>query len=200
MRRKNIISPLPQKRTPFIQYPEAPPIHEQQPEPEEYYEEPEEQPTEIPFPNIPRPQVQQPQQPELPPEQYPPQQYLPQQEQYEPEPHQPESASPLSILDEIEEDPSPKGTAPIKLGGRPIDLHVLEDYVVKISPYSLKTILRYHNARTIEEMKGYSKGVGLKMSGGTIILIIVAIAMVVLGILMFTVMPDLLGAFSGGMP
>jgi hypothetical protein len=198
MRRKNIISPSPQRRTPFVQYPEAPPIHAQQPEPEERYEEPEPQPAEIPLPNIPRPQPQQPQQPEIPPEQYPPQQHIPQ--QYQTEPPQPEPSSPLSILDEIEEDPSPKGTAPIKLGGRPIDLHVLEDYVVKISPYSLKTILRYHNARTIEEMKGYSKGVGLKMKSGTIILIIVAIAMAVLGILMMTLMPDILGNFSGGLP
>ena len=196
LERKNILQP---NQPPNIQYPEPPipPMPEYIPEeeilaqqrqmhPDEYYE------------------------------QYPPQ---PPQQQYQepinydtrripmPEPdyqqqvqQQIEERSPLSILDEINERPSEKGTHPIQIGGRPIDLHVLEDYVVKISPYSLRTILRYHNARTIEEMKGYSKGVGLKMSSGTIILIMLIIGMAIVGILMMTMFPDMMQGISNAVP
>lgn len=106
--------------------------------------------------------------------------------------------SPLSILDKIKNKPSSKGTFPISIGGRPVDLHVLEDYITKISPFALKTILRYHNAKTIEEMKGYSKGHSLKISGSTIMLILLAVGMGILGIIVMIFMPEIMSMFQGG--
>jgi len=122
------------------------------------------------------------------------QQYQAQQQEEADEEIRKENAmkSPLAILDEIKEKPSPKGTFPVLIGGRPIDLHILEDYIVKISPHALKTILRYHNARTIEEIKSYSTGPSLKAKGsGFWILIIALIGIVVLGIVIMMFSPQL---------
>ncbi|GAH35216.1 unnamed protein product, partial [marine sediment metagenome] len=58
-----------------------------------------------------------------------------QQEQEEAERLEDASKAPIAILEEIRKHPSPKGTLPVIIGGRPIDLHVLEDYIVKISPH-----------------------------------------------------------------
>jgi len=136
--------------------------------------------------------------------------YYPQQEQVEeqyerqyqyaplpPEIH-PQDNTPLAIVKEVKKRPSPKGTLPTVISGVPVDLHILEDYLIKTSPFALKTIIRYHNARTIEEIKGYGKGPGMKMNSKTLILIMLCIGMAVLGILMLTILPDLLGMFSGG--
>jgi len=113
------------------------------------------------------------------------------------QPEIPKSDNPLSILDEIKASPSPKGTFPMVIGGRPLDLHVLEDYITKISPFALKTILRYHNARTIEELKGYSRGGSLKLNSGTIILILLAIGLAVGGVIMLMYMPQIMEMFKG---
>ena len=138
--------------------------------------------------------------PEYPPQQQvapPPQpQYVP---QYRERPQrQNDGESPLSILDEIKSRPAPKGSAPVMIGGRPVDLHDLEEYVIKISPYSLKTILRYHNARTIEELKSYSRMPSMKMNSKTLILIMVAVGMAILGFVFVFFMPEILAMFQGG--
>lgn len=106
--------------------------------------------------------------------------------------------NPLSILDEIKARPSPKGTLPVMIGGRPIDLSVLEDYALRISPYSLKTILRYHNARTIEEIKGYGRGTAVKMNMKGILLILLAVGMGVVGLFVMMYMPEIMAYFQGG--
>jgi len=108
--------------------------------------------------------------------------------------------SPLAILDEIKLNPSPKGTLPVLIGGRPIDLHILEDYIVKISPHALKTILRYHNARTIEEIKNYSRGPILKIKSGFWFLIIGLIAICVLGVVVLMFAPQLTAMFKNFAP
>jgi len=137
-------------------------------------------------------------------EQEPYQQYQPQQPQYHPselspsvEP--PSNKSPLSILDEIKNAPTPKGAHKTIIGGVPVDLHALEDYIIRISPYNIKTLMRYHNARTLEEIKGYSKFGGFKMNTKSIILIIAAIAMALLGIFFIFFMPKIMAGLQGGM-
>jgi hypothetical protein len=105
--------------------------------------------------------------------------------------------SPLAVLDEIKKNPSPRGAYPTLIGGRPVDLHILEDYLLKISPYSLKTILRYHQARTIEELRRYGKGTGGKMNTKILIIIIIIAAMLMLGIAVIFFMPDISGALGG---
>lgn len=155
------------------------------------------------------------------PQQYPQPQYIEEEQHYEPQPQQPypyppkprtpheaylrklaeeehekKDESPLSIYDEIKAKPIPKGHLPVMIGGRPLDLHALEDYVVKISPFSLKTVLRYHNARTIEEIKGYSKGTNIKLNAGMIIFIIFAIGLAIVGIIIVFYLPELMAMFG----
>lgn len=110
-----------------------------------------------------------------------------------------EDNSPLSIVKEIKENPSQKGTFPTVIGGTPVDLHILEDYLVRTSPYALKTVMRYHNARNMEEIKNYSRGPNLKVNSKMWIMIILLIGVVCLGVFMIMFMPKIMAMFQGGM-
>jgi len=110
-----------------------------------------------------------------------------------------EDTSPLSIVKEIKENPSQKGTFETVIGGVPVDLHILEDYLVRTSPFALKTVMRYHNARNMEEIKNYSRGPNLKMNSKVIIWIILAVGMAMLGIFMMMFMPQIMQMFQGGL-
>jgi len=126
------------------------------------------------------------------------------QPQIQPQPEQEEEEpnlydNPLAILDEIKKQPSPRGTLPTIIGGRPVDLHTLENYVIKISPYQLRTVLRYHNARTIEEIRNYSQRFGTtKIKGSTILVILLAIGMAVMGLFAMMYLPQIIRMFVGG--
>lgn len=65
--------------------------------------------------------------------------------------------TPLKLLHEIKDDPTPKGVLPARINGRTIDLNMFEEYILSNSPLSLKTLLRYYNARAIAHIKGYDK-------------------------------------------
>lgn len=110
-----------------------------------------------------------------------------------------DTRSPVKLALEIEKRPTPKGVLEITIGGRPIDLHALEDYMVwKINPYNMKTLMRYHNAKTMEEIKSYSR----RRSGGgmpfrTIMLIMLLIGMSVVGLIMVMFMPQIMQFFRG---
>ena len=102
------------------------------------------------------------------------------------------------IAKEIEANPTPPGILPIRIAGRPIDLHMFEDYMVwKISPFQLRTVLRYRNARVMEEMKNYSSSPIGKMKGSTILLIMFAIMMLIGGVMILLFMPDIMAMFKG---
>lgn len=150
--------------------PEQPQQYEQYPYQEEYYQQTEQ----------------------------PPQQQYERQSQLSPNVQPASDKSPLSILDEIKNLPSRKGTHPTIIGGIPVDLHSLEDYIIRISPYNIKTLMRYHNARTLEEIKGFGRP-GMKMNSKSLILLILAIGMAVLGIFFIFFMPKIMAGFQGGM-
>lgn len=117
-----------------------------------------------------------------------------------PEIHPVLDRSPLAILDEVKHNPSPKGSYPTIIGGRPVDLHDLEDYLLKISPYSLKTIMRYHQARTIEELRRYSKGKGSTFNMKIIWIILMIIGMIGLGIFVILFLPQIMGGMKNMIP
>jgi len=80
----------------------------------------------------------------------------------------------------IENKPSPKGGLRKVLSGRPLDLHMLEDYLVwKTSPLEIKTILRYGHSKTIEDMRGYLSSAD-RAKGNPKMLIMIAIAIILL--------------------
>jgi len=108
--------------------------------------------------------------------------------------------SPLSIVKEIKENPSQKGTFETLIGGIPVDLHILEDYLVRTSPYALKTVMRYHNARNMEEIKNYSRGPNLKVNSKMWVMVILLIGVVCLGVFMIMFMPQIMAMFQGGVP
>jgi hypothetical protein len=111
----------------------------------------------------------------------------------------PSEEGPLSILDEIRELPSPKGAYPTVIYGIPVDLHVLEDYIVKISPYNIRTAMRFHNARTIEEIKGYSKFGSMHKKFNWMIIVMIAI-MAAAGIGVIIFMPQIMAGLQGFVP
>ena len=120
--------------------------------------------------------------------------------EYNPSDHLSEQSadrSPLAVLEDIKHNPAPKGAFATIIGGRPVDLHILEDYLLKTSPYALKTVMRYHNARTIEELRRYGnrKGTGINMK--TVMLILVAVGMAVLGIIAIFFLPQIMNSMKG---
>ena len=109
-----------------------------------------------------------------------------------------DSRDPTKLAKEIERNPTPHGIGRIMIGGRPIDLHMFEDYMVwKVSPYQLRTVLRYRNARIMEEIKNYSSVPIVKLKMGNIILIIAAAGLGLLGFLIITMMPQITAFFKG---
>lgn len=112
-----------------------------------------------------------------------------------------DTRSPVKLATEIENDPTPKGVLEMNIGGRPIDLHQLENYMVwKTSPFVMKTLLRYHNAKTMEEIKSYSSrrvGRGGSLNMKTIGIILLCVAMAVVGLVMIMFMPQIMAFFRG---
>lgn len=112
-----------------------------------------------------------------------------------------DTRAPVKLATEIENDPTSKGVLEINVGGRPIDLHQLENYMVwKTSPFVMKTLMRYHNAKTMEEIKSYSSrriGRGGSMNLKTIGIILLCIVMAVAGLIMVMFMPQIMAFFRG---
>jgi len=111
-----------------------------------------------------------------------------------------ESTNPHTLYKDIITKPSPKGKHPMTIMGRPLDLAKLENYLVyKISPKTITTLIRYGDARAIEDIKGYSKRTGIKFKGGIIWIILGALVIMILGYFLFTTdMTSLMGGLFGG--
>lgn len=106
---------------------------------------------------------------------------------YEKEIQSIEKTNPHTLRREIVTDPTPKGIYEMKIFGRPVDLSMLENYVVhKISPKSIVTLMRYNNSKTLEEIKGYSKRPQIKIKGSIIWMIIGAGALLAIGVYFLT--------------
>jgi len=127
-------------------------------------------------------------------------QQLPQQydESYEYSEHG-DTKNPNLVASEIENKPAPKGMMWMNIGGRPIDLHELEDYLVwKTSPFVMKTLMRYHNAKTMEDIKNYSRGRTSNVNSRFFIMLLLCIGIAVLGFVMIFFMPQIMEFFKGG--
>ena len=132
------------------------------------------------------------------------QQYIDQPNAQEEEEYEDEisySDVPIQKAIEIKHNPTPKGYFQTIIGGSPVDLHALENYLVTTSPFAIKTLMRYNNAEMIEDIKNYStKGTGRKkMDMKVIFLILLAAGMAVAGIFVMMFMPDLMATFQAGL-
>jgi len=104
----------------------------------------------------------------------------------------------VGIAKDIEDNPMPPGICEVMIGGRPVDLHMFEDYMVwRISPYQMRTVLRYRTARIMEEIKNYSSSPKAKFGSNIFILIIIAVAFLVIGVLVLMYMPQITQFFKG---
>jgi len=98
-----------------------------------------------------------------------------------------EKTNPHTLYREVVTAPSTKGKHPIRIMGRPVDLAKLENYLVyKISPKTVTTLMKYNDARAIEEIKGYSKHRPVKFKSGIIWIIIGAIVILVMGYILMS--------------
>lgn len=112
-----------------------------------------------------------------------------------------DATNPHTLYTDIIANPSPKGLLPITIMGRPIDVNMLENYVVfKISPRTVTTLMRYNDSKTTEELKGYSKRKPIRMNFKVLIMVIVFIViMLVVGYLFLSGgMTSVLGGLLGG--
>jgi len=128
----------------------------------------------------------------------PPSRTYHQDREYEPSHGFGDTKDPVRIATSIEDNPMPPGICEILIGGRPIDLHMFENYMVwRVSPYQMRTVLRYRTARIMEEIKNYSSSPKAKMGGNFFIMLIIIIIMLVVGIGIFTYMPQITAFFKG---
>lgn len=98
-----------------------------------------------------------------------------------------EAGNPHTLHKDVILKPSPKGKLPVTVMGRPVDLAMLENYVIhKISPKTITTLMRYNDVKAIEDVKGYSKRPPIKLKGSLIWVIIGAIAIIVVGYVLMT--------------
>jgi len=134
---------------------------------------------------------------QYPEEYYSPEEYYPPDDRYV-ERREKNAYAPLAILDEIKERPSKKGVFKTIIQGKPVDLHALESYVLKISPYMMRTILRYRSIRTIEEARNVAGRKPMKFNSKSLILLLLAIGLGVLGIIFIFFMPQIMQMFKGG--
>ena len=118
--------------------------------------------------------------------------------EYEPAHGFGDTRDPVKIATEIEDMPTPPEICQVMIGGRPIDLHSFEDYMVwRISPYQMRTVLRYRTARIMEEIKNYSSSPKAKFGGNIFIMIIFIALMLVIGIGVLMFMPQITAFFKG---
>jgi len=103
--------------------------------------------------------------------------------------------NPHKLFRDIIRRPSPKGTYEMTIMGRPIDLSMLENYMVfKISPKTITTLMRYNDAKTLSEL-GFAKRKPLKLNWGLIMILIIIV--VVFGLLLAITKGDIVGFFRG---
>ena len=103
-----------------------------------------------------------------------------------------------AMASDIERNPSPKGALKMTFYGRPLDLHMLEDYLVwRTSPLAIKTILRYGHAKTIEDFRGLlSSGERAKGNPKALMMIVLIVIFLIAGI-MFLLYGPQLGTLMG---
>lgn len=108
------------------------------------------------------------------------------------------SKNAYQMATDIENNPSPEGSLRVSFSGRPLDLHMLEDYLVwKTSPLEIKTILRYGHAKAVEDFRGlFTTGQRAKGNPKMLIMIVLAIILMIGGIFFLMYGPNM-GALLG---
>jgi len=84
--------------------------------------------------------------------------------------------APLSQVDSIMQNRTVPGEGRLLLGGLPVDVFSIEDFIVRVSPADIKTLMRLDGSRIIEMMKNNPREIvenkRSKINWGLIFLII----------------------------
>ena len=83
------------------------------------------------------------------------------------------------------------------LGGKPVDVHVLQDYLPEIDSYQIKTVIRSRIFRKMEELNRFTEVGHHKFNWGLIILILFIIGILALGIIIVMYYPQISAWFKG---
>lgn len=105
---------------------------------------------------------------------------------------------PRKLAREILKKPSKKGKLKMMIGGRPLDLHALEKFVLfKTDQRTTPTILRYNNAYAALDKAAFKrgKGIGFKKINWTLVIILIVIAGA--GVMFLLFGPQIMGALGG---
>jgi len=114
-----------------------------------------------------------------------------------------EATNPHQLYTDIVTNPSPPKQYEMKIMGRPIDVNALEQYLIfKISPRTITTLMRYNDAKSIEEIKGYGRRPPVRASKGIGLLLLVgigALLMMAVGYLFLNgTIPNMMRGMMGG--
>lgn len=105
----------------------------------------------------------------------------------------------LTMYEEIEQNPTPKGLMKVNIYGEIMDLRALEDYVQIFSPKSMTTLLRDTESEAKADALSIKKIKPMKTGLGTILLIVGgAIGIALLGLFILT-NPDAITNFMQGL-
>lgn len=109
-----------------------------------------------------------------------------------------EATNPHTLYKEIVTNHSPKHKYEVTLMGRPIDMSLLENYLIyKVSPKTTVTLMKFNEGKILEEIKGFSKRKPIKIKGGAIMIIIGAIILLVIGLVILTQGSNMSSMFQG---
>jgi len=125
-------------------------------------------------------------------------------EEYDREIRAIEATNPHSLYKEVITDPADKDVHRMTLFGRPVDLAMLENYLIfKVSPRTVTTLMRYNDVKAIEETRGLSKRKPLKMAkSGMIWIILGAVVLLIIGLIFFMYggnMSEIMKGMFGGL-
>ena len=119
-------------------------------------------------------------------------------QEYQKEVQAAEATNPHTLYKEIVTNHSPKHKYEVTLMGRPIDMSLLENYLIyKVSPKTTVTLMKFNEGKILEEIKGFSKRRPIKFKGGSILVIIGAIVLLVIGIIVLTQGSSFSAMFQG---
>jgi hypothetical protein len=95
--------------------------------------------------------------------------------------------------------PLPRGLCQEWIGGHVLDLGMLSEFITyKTSPTFITNVINNVTAKVREDTLDMRKKKPLKISGGIIILIIIAIACILIGLFVMMYLPDIIKLISGG--
>lgn len=85
----------------------------------------------------------------------------------------------------------------VLLAGKPVDVHILSDFLPDIDQLKIKTVIRQRVFRKLEELRRFEPQKKIKFNWGMVLLILLAVGLLLLGIIIVMYWPQIQHALSG---